>query len=117
MRGDIAYRVYAVHEGREKDYFFGAFRSIPEAEAQIEELRARVMNGKNWADQYHNKGFEIREFIIDTDFEIPSSPRPRDRYFVKTTPKPNQPGTWDSTKVEVYRRNKFAYKPFPALQR
>jgi len=105
MRGDIIYRVYAIHEGREKDSFFGAFRTIPEAEAEIEKLRAREMNGRNWAEQYHNKGFVIREAVVDTDFEIPSRPKPRDKYMIKVSAKPNQPGTWDSTLVEVFRRN------------
>lgn len=40
MRGDIVYRVYALHEGREKDYFFGAFRTRSEAETEIAMLVA-----------------------------------------------------------------------------
>ena len=41
MRGDVVYRVYALHEGREKDFFFfGAFRSISEAEVEIAKLSA-----------------------------------------------------------------------------
>jgi hypothetical protein len=35
---------------------------------------------------------------------IPPYPKPRDRYVVKGSPKPNAPGTWDSTVVEVFRR-------------
>lgn len=31
MRGDIVYRVYGLHEGREEDCYFGAFRSRSEA--------------------------------------------------------------------------------------
>jgi hypothetical protein len=104
MRGDIVYRVYGVHEGREKEFFFGAFCSVAEAESQIGRLREREMNGRNWAEQYHNRGFVIRQTAVDTDFEVPSSPKPRDRYFVKGTRKANQPGTWDSTIVEVFRR-------------
>src|SRR5687768_10276717 len=105
MRGDVVYRVYALHEGREKDYFFGAFRTAAEAEAKIAELRARAMDGRSWAEQYHNRGFVIREAVVETDFEIPSLPKPRDRYAVKGTRKPNRPGTWDSTIVEVFRRD------------
>jgi hypothetical protein len=104
MRGDVVYRVYGLHEGREKEFFFGAFRSAAEAEAEIVELRAREMNGRNWAEQYHNRGFVIRAAVVETDFEIPSEPKPRDNYAVKGSRKPNRPGTWDSTIVEVFRR-------------
>jgi hypothetical protein len=62
------------------------------------------MNGRNWAEQYHNRGFVIREKIVEVDFEIPSQPKPRDKYVVKGSPKANRPGTWDSTMVEVFRR-------------
>ncbi len=104
MRGDIVYRVYALHEGRQKDYYFGAFRSVAEAEAEIAQLRAREMNGRNWAEQHHNRGFVIREAIVETDFQVPPRPKPRDKYAVKGTRKANRPGTWDSTIVEVFRR-------------
>jgi hypothetical protein len=104
MRGDIVYRVYGLHEGREQDSFFGAFRSCADAEAEVAKLCARAMNGRNWAQQYHNRGFAIRESVVDTDFEIPSRPKRRDKYVIKGTPKPNRPGTWDSTMVEVFRR-------------
>ncbi|NUQ63453.1 MAG: hypothetical protein HUU20_13320 [Pirellulales bacterium] len=104
MRGDIVYRVYTLHEGREKECFFGAFRSRSEADAEIARLSAMEMNGRNWAQQYHNRGFVVRETVVDTDFEIPSCPKPRDKYAIKCSPKPNRPGTWDSTLVEVFRR-------------
>ena len=74
MRGDIVYRVYGRHEGRAEDSFFGAFRSTVEAEAHIAELCSWEMNGRNFAQQYHNLGFVIRETAVDTDFEIPSRP-------------------------------------------
>jgi len=86
------------------DCFFGAFRSRAEANAEVENLFAREMNGQNWAEQYHNKGFVIREVVVGTDFEIPLQPKPRDKYAVKCSRKVNQPGTWDSTIVEVFRR-------------
>jgi hypothetical protein len=86
MRGDLVYRIYGIHEGREKDYFFGAFRTVDEAEAEIAKLRVREMNGRNWAEQYHNGGFVTRETVVQTDFEIPPRPKPRDRYFVRDTP-------------------------------
>jgi hypothetical protein len=105
MRGDVIYRVYGVHQGRAKDSFFGAFRSRAEAEARIAVLDAEEMDGRSWAEQYHDDGFVVREAVIGTDFEIPPRPGPRDRYFVRTAPRPNRPGTWDSTHVEVCRRD------------
>jgi hypothetical protein len=104
MRGDVVYRVYALHEGREKDCYFGTFHSTTEAEAEIAKLRAREMNGRNWAEQYHDRGFVIREAFVETGFEIHSQPKPRDKYIVKSSRKPSRPGTWDSTIVEVFRR-------------
>ncbi|MBY0230252.1 MAG: hypothetical protein K2W96_13295 [Gemmataceae bacterium] len=105
MRGDIVYRVCALHEGREKDYYFGTYRTASEAVAAIAELASRQMDGRNWAEQYHNRGFVVREVVVETDFVIPPLPKPRDRYFVKGRRKPNRPGTWDSTLVEVFRRD------------
>jgi len=104
MRGDIVYRVYGVHEGRENDYFFGAYRTVSEAEAQIKSLNAAEMNGRNWAKQYHNKGFVIRSVVVDTDFEIPTPPKPRDKYFARASRKPNHPGAWDSAIVQIFQR-------------
>ena len=104
MRGDVVYRIYGVHEGRAKDCYFGAFRTRAEAEAEIASLVTREMNGGNWAEQYHNRGFAIRETLVQTDFEIPPRSKPRDRYFVRGTRKENRPGTWPSTVVEVFRR-------------
>jgi hypothetical protein len=104
MRGDIVYRVYGLHEGRQKDFFLGAFRTATEAEAEIARLRAREMNGRNWAEQYHNRGFAIREAVVETDFEVPARPKPRDKYAVKGSRKANQPGTLNAIIVEVFRR-------------
>ena len=104
MRGDSVYRVYGLHEGRTKDQCLGTFRSRTEAEAEIVKLHSREMHGRNWAARYHNRGFIVRETIVDTDFEIPSQPKPRDKYAVQCSSKPNQPGTWDSTVVDVSRR-------------
>jgi hypothetical protein len=111
MRGDIIFRVYGVHAGRAADSCFGAFRTRAEAEARIAELAAKVMDGESWAARYHNQGFVIREQVVSTDFEIPARPKPRDKYVARTTAKPNGPGVWDSTVVEVLRRNG------PALER
>lgn len=105
MRGDIVYQVYGSHKDRTEDVFMGAFHSIQEAQLEVEKLKAKVMNQQNWAEQYHNNGFVIREKIVDTDFEIPSLPKPRDKYVIKVTQKANRPGTWDSSIVEVHRRN------------
>ncbi len=105
MRGDIVYRIYGVHEGREEDSFFGCFRTRAEAEAQIAKFAVQTLeDGTNWGAKYHNRGFVVREHAVTTDFEIPSQPKPRDRYFVKTSAVKNRPGTWDSTRVEVFRR-------------
>jgi hypothetical protein len=41
------YRVYGVHSGRKDDVYFGAYRTVPEAEAKIESLCAMEMHGKN----------------------------------------------------------------------
>jgi catechol 2,3-dioxygenase-like lactoylglutathione lyase family enzyme len=106
MRGDVVDRIYGVHEGRETDTFFGAFRTVAEAEAEIAELRAREMNGRNWMEQYHNRGFVIREAVVQTDFEIPPRPKSRDRYFVRDTRKDHQPGPIASTIVEIFRRGR-----------
>ena len=104
MRGDVVYRVYGVHEGREEDTYFGTFRTVGEAEAQIVKLRSEEMHGRSWMEQYHNRGFVIREAVVETDFEVPPRPKPRDRYFVRGRPKKYRPGTWDGTMVEVLRR-------------
>lgn len=104
MRGDIVYRVYGLHEDRQQEFFFGAFRTAAEAEVEIAKLSAREINGRNWAEQFHNRGFVIREAFVETDFEIPARPKPRDKYFVKGSPKVNAPGAWNSTIVEVFRR-------------
>lgn len=101
MRGAITYRVYGVHQGRREDVFLGAFDTVEKAQVAIEELKAR--EGRNWAEQYHDKGFVIRSVVVDTDFEIPSRPKPRNKYVVKTSARPNERG-WDSTIVEVFRR-------------
>jgi hypothetical protein len=107
MRGDIIFQIFGVHEGREKDAFFGAFRTTEEAQAKIEQLHEKDMHGQNWAQKYHNKGFIIRPKVVDTDFEIPSRPKPRDKYVAATT-KLNPPGTWALTRVEVFKRGPTA---------
>ena len=103
MRGDTVYRVYGVHDGREEDTYFGTYRTVLEAEAKIENLLETL--GKNWAEKYHNRGFVIRSVVVDTDFEIPTLPKPRDKYFVKASRKPNRPGTWDSAIVQIFPRS------------
>jgi hypothetical protein len=82
----LVYRVYGLHEAREEDCYFGAFRSRSEADAQIAKLCAMEMDGRNWAKRYHNKGFVVRETAVTVDFEIPSQPKPRDKYVVKGWP-------------------------------
>jgi hypothetical protein len=106
MRGDIVFRIYGVHEGRAEDMFFGCFRTRAEADAAIAAFAVKTLEDgtTNWAAKYHNRGFVVREHAVTTDFEIPSRQKPRDRYFVKTSAVKNRPGTWDSTRVEVFRR-------------
>lgn len=111
MRGDIVYHIFAKHQGRAEDMFFGAFSTLEEAQHEVAALRERKMDGKNWAARYHDKGFEIRTANVDTDFEIPPRPTPREKYMVKTTPKPNGPGRWDYTTVDVYQRADATHKP------
>lgn len=103
MRGDIAFRVYGVHDGRVDDRSSGTFRTRAEAQAGIEDLLSREVGDENWARRYRNGGFVIREQVVSTDFEIPPAPSPRDSYVVQTSPKPNERG-WDSTVVDVHRR-------------
>lgn len=105
MRGDIVHHIFGLHAGRANDSHFGTYRTVQEAEAQIQVLLAKEMNGGNWAAQYHNKGFVIRTTKVDTDFAIPSLPKPRDRYFAEATPIVNRPGAWETARVEVLRRD------------
>jgi hypothetical protein len=104
MRGDILYQIFGVHAAREKDVFLGAFRTTEEALAEIKQLKLKEMNQRNWAEQYHNKGFVVSPKVVATDFEIPPLPKLREKYFVSSTAKSNRPGTWDSAHVEVFRR-------------
>jgi hypothetical protein len=104
MRGDTVFRVYGCHDGRERDISFGTYRTEEEARAEVARLQAREMHGKNWAAEYHDKGFVVRPVVVETDFELPSLPKPRDAYAVKFTTRANGPGTWDSSIVEVFRR-------------
>ncbi|MDR2736195.1 MAG: hypothetical protein LBB49_01355 [Gracilibacteraceae bacterium] len=116
MRGDIVYRVYGRQEGRAEDTFFGAYRQRGEAEAKIEALRARVMHEKNWAEQYHNRGFVLKPFEVSTDFEIPATPKPRDRYFVESgSISAANTWTWGGLHVSVFRRGEP--KPICAYRR
>ncbi len=104
MRGDIMFRIYGVHGGRKEDTYLGVFRTKQEAIAEVEKLSASEINGLTWASQYHNRGFEIREAAVDTDFEIPSHPAPRERYCIRVAANPVRPGAWNTSVVEVLRR-------------
>ena len=97
MRGDIVHRIYGVHSGRAEDTHFGTHRTVAEAEMAI--VRLREQHGHEWAEKYHDRGFVIREATVETDFQIPELPKPRDKYVAVGTAKPNAPGTWDSTTV------------------
>jgi len=109
MRGDIVYSIYGVHEDRKKDVHFGAYRTREDADAEIRRILG--LHGKSWQEQYHNQGLVIREAVVKTDFQIPPLPKPRDKYFAKGVRKPNRPGTWDSTLVQVFRRGPDGGEP------
>jgi hypothetical protein len=117
MRGDVVYRVYGVHEGRAEDQVFGAFRSQAEADDEVVKLAAREMHGENWASRYHDQGFVVRAHVVDTDFEIPTRPKPRDRYAIKTSDKPNGAGISSSTTVEVLLRHGARVEPMCTYER
>jgi hypothetical protein len=102
MRGDIVHRIYGVHAGRDKDSYFGTYRTVAEAEAEI--VRLREWRGNEWEQQYHNRGFVIRQAAVETDFQIPELPKPRDKYVAVGTAKKNRPGAWNSTIVRIFRR-------------
>jgi len=69
MRGDIIHRVYGVHAGRDEDSHFGTYCTVGEAEAAI--ARLRETHGRDWEERYHNRGFVIREAVVETDFPNP----------------------------------------------
>lgn len=96
---------------------FGAFRSRADAEEKIAELHAREMNGENWARSYHDEGFVVREAIIDTDFEVPALPKPRDKWALRTTTVSSGPSSWPSTRVEVCLRDTDGLKPVASYLR
>jgi len=117
MRGDVVYRVYGLHAGRAEDVFFGAFRSHTEADEEIVRLAARQMGGENWAARHHDQGFAVRAHIVDTDFVIPTRPKPRDRYVIKASDKPNEAGAWSSTLVDVFLRVGAGLEPMCSYER
>jgi hypothetical protein len=104
MRGDIIYEIYSEQENH-KDLFFGTYRTLEEAQAKVVQLKAKTIHGENWADLYHKKGFTIREITVGTDFEPPPLPKPREKYFVKATRQSDDPDSWVTCLVDVYRRN------------
>jgi hypothetical protein len=104
MRGEIVYRVYAVSERREAEHFLGVFRSRADAQAEIAELSAWGSNGHASSQESRRECFAIREALVDTDFEIPSLPKPRDRVFAKGSFRTNPADIWGSTLVEVFAR-------------
>jgi hypothetical protein len=104
MRGDIIFQVFGTHTGRQKDTYFGAFRTREAAQARISKLQLKTVDGANWAERYHDRGFVIREKLVDSDFEIPTLPAPRLKYVATAEPVKNRPGAWDSTLVSVYER-------------
>jgi len=117
MRGEVVFRVYGVHAGRAKDVYFGAYRARAEAEAEIVKLATREMHGQPWAARYHDQGFVIREVRVETDFEPPPLPKPRDRYALRARLVSNEPDAWPSTAVEVCRRSAGGLEPVASYLR
>lgn len=111
MRGDVVFRVYGVGTDRTGDVYLGTFRTRAQAAAEIATLSAREMHGENWARRYHDGGFVVREVEVETDFEIPSRPKPRDAWAVRTTEVRGREGVWPSTAVEVCRRGEHGLEP------
>lgn len=114
MRGEIVHRIYGVHTGRDEDTHFGTYRTAAEAAAAISRLRET--HGREWEEKYHDRGFVVRETTVETDFQVPELPKPRDKYVAVGTPKPNDPGTWDSTIVRVYRRGSTSDELAPVCE-
>lgn len=110
MRGDIVYRVCG-----DKDTDFGTFLRVDEAKAEVAKLMAR--DGGSWAAKHHKNGFVVREVVVDTDFEIPSRPKPRDLYCITATKKNHSPGTWATTDVEIFRRIPNGLEPICTYER
>lgn len=104
MKGDVVFRVYGVHAGREKDVHFGTFRTESEARARIEELNQRQMHGENWAARYHDQGFEVRPVEVQTEFVIPNPLKPRDAFWVDIR-EPDDEDSSAGSVVDVYRRD------------
>mgnify|MGYP003527153787 FL=1 len=101
MQGDRIFLVYGVHGGRHEDVYFGSFRTRGEAEVEIARLQSREMHGANWAATYHDRGFVIRERVVETDFEIPLRPKPRDRFCARAT---EEEGLVGRIQVDVFER-------------
>lgn len=104
MRGDVVFRVYGVHASRPNDLYFGTFQTRQRADEEVVRLLAREMHGENWAARYHDRGFEVREFRVETDFELPSRPKPRDAFHLRSTLVSSGPHTWDVSTMEVFAR-------------
>lgn len=117
MRGDVVFRVYGVHAGRSEDQFLGTHHTRAKAEAQAQELAARDMHGENWAARYHNLGFAIRETIVDTNFEIPSLPKPRDKWAAQAIASTGAPDQWPTVEVTIFRREAGGLTPIAAYAR
>lgn len=57
------------------------------------------------------RGDVVRETVVETDFEIPSQPKPRDAWAVRTSEVSNGEGVMPSTAVEVFRRGEHGLEP------
>jgi hypothetical protein len=106
------YEVRSTLRDATSPHSWGARRTREEAEA----LLASMTTGErsDWAKNTH-KDWRIEEIDTTGLFQIPSTPRPRERYSTKLTESPTSPGTWNTLHVDVlddtgsivcsYRRN------------
>ncbi len=97
------YELRSTAKSNGKTHYWGAKNSLAEAEAlQIEKTSGEK---KAWADQHHT---HWRIEAIDTTglFEIPTLPKPRERFTASTTLIQSSAGTWNTLSVAVADTNR-----------
>lgn len=107
MRGDTLYEVWGVQTGREKNVCFNTYKTREEAEQKIVELKQDdwAGTGKPWT-AYHDE-FKIRIRTVETNFELPSLPTPREQYTITMEVVSSaRKGTWNSTLIHVLKDGK-----------
>lgn len=99
MRGDVVHWVYGLGAGKTDETCLGSFRTRAEAEARVAELEGR----RAWASTHHPRGFAVREKTVETDFEIPSRPTPREEFYAEHTTREHET-SWETSIVQVMRQ-------------